>query len=1045
MQRRARSHFYKRLKRQLRRWVRVPTGGTSPEPHAPRVPRSTHIDMRGARTQGEEEKVYTPEKHAKHTPNDFFDGDTQESSLLVWAKEWAATLLEMLSRVYRTLSELVRRYAGQALGWITSRAEQIRRARKPSWSESVYNRASAFSKEARDRIYKTYTALASQIHTMTKKKTNNKKSKRSLLAILKRIAFFAVVAFLVLGGIFFIWVATLEIPESNIDERIVAQSTKLYDQSGETLLYDVYKDERRTVVPLEDISPNMVKAIMAIEDDTFYEHNGVRPLALARAIYYKLRDPSSRLQGGSTITQQVIKNAMLTSERKIERKVKEWVLAWRLEKIKSKDEIMEIYLNEVPFGGPVYGVEQAAQSFFAKSADELTVAESAYLAALPKAPTTYLNDRERFDGRARFIMKRMRDLGFISQAQYEEALEQEIVFVEQVDKGIKAPHFVFYVQDQLEEELIEGVDDLSQNGYRVRTTLNWDLQQQIESVVATHTERITTNYNASNLAVVVIENETGKIRAMVGSKDYFAEDIDGNFNITTAFRQPGSTFKPLVYSYALSQGYTPETIIWDAPTEFSQACYPDGEPRPGAREADCYSPQNYDQRFRGPLTMRSALAQSLNIPAVKMLYMVGVGNAMDFAQDLGITSLTKAPSFYGLNLVLGGGEVRMIDMASAYSTFANDGVRHDLAVWEEVTDSRGEVLDEYEDYKEQVMSANAARMINDILSDNDAKRPMFGTYSRLYYEDGRDVAVKTGTTNNFRDVWTAGYSKEVTVVVWAGNNDNTPIGNAPSSSVVGPFWRDAMDAALEYYNAPAFSSYSIENYESLKPILRGNYEGGAVYVDTQTGEVVANPSQEEIELGLVERTGGVEYHSLLHYIDRNDVRGPAPSNPGSDGLYEHFEYGVAFWTDQQGWESTRDSNTIDSLLDQIRDMDGGADIPDDWFGGGDTPDEEVVEPEPVASQSFDFEIESPANKATVDGSQELEISLNILGRERDIDTIYYYFNNSYLGSGSSRQTSWEVRPDSVRGVEESNTIRVIVELENGDRVEKNHILYVEQF
>lgn len=888
-----------------------------------------------------------------------------------------------------------------------------------SWDNRHYSRT---------QIRRRLPTLAGNPSTMSQDSDNQdqarsvKPQKHFVWRWTTRLFFTGAVAVLLLGGIFFIWVATLEIPQNNIDERIVAQSTKIYDETGEVLLYDVFKDERRTIVPLDDISENMILAIMAIEDDKFYEHNGVRPLALARAVYEKLRDPSQRLRGGSTITQQVIKNALLTDDRKIERKIKEMVLAWRLERQKTKDEIMEIYLNEIPFGGPVYGVEQAALSLFDKHASDLTITESAYLAALPKAPTTYLNDRARFDGRALFIINRMKELGFISETEHQTAIAEEVVFVERVDRGIKAPHFVFYVQEQLEEQLIDSDGALSQNGYRVQTTLNWDLQQKLEDVVATHTQRISDNYNASNLALVVVENKTGKIRAMVGSKDYFAEDIDGKFNITTAFRQPGSTFKPFVYAHAFERGYTPDTIVWDTPTEFSQSCFPDGEPRQTGFEDRCYKPNNYDLRFRGPIKLRDALAQSLNIPAVKLLYLVGVGESMNLARDLGITSLTKAPSFYGLNLVLGGGEVRMIDMASAYSTFANNGERHAMAIWEEVTDREGVVLDEYSDYSEQVLSANVAAMVNDVLSDNDAKRPMFGTYSRLYYEDGRDVAVKTGTTNNYRDVWTAGYSSDVTVVVWAGNNDNTPMSSSPSSSIVGPFWRDAMDVALEYYGTEAFTPYAIEGYEDLKPVLRGNYEGGGiVYVDPETEEVIENPTEEELEAGIYEPRGSVTYHSILHYVNRADVRGPVPQNPSVDGLYEHFEYGVDIWTEEQGWADRVSSSTINELLDQIQEITGEGDVDDDSS---------------ESNAPFNFSIATPLDGKIVLGNDRTTIRINTVGDEKEIDTIYYYLNNTYLGSGGYRMTSLSERFEDIRGVQEENELKVVVEKTNGQRIEK---------
>ncbi|MFW0871340.1 MAG: transglycosylase domain-containing protein [Patescibacteria group bacterium] len=839
-----------------------------------------------------------------------------------------------------------------------------------------------------------------------------KKQKKSHRAMhtLGKIAFGVLILFFISGGLFFVWVATLEIPEGNIDDRIVAQSTKIYDSSGEVLLYDVFGEQRRTVVPLEEISLEMRLAIIATEDDSFYEHSGVRPLAVLRAVYYKLRNPESRLQGGSTITQQVIKNALLTNDRKIERKVKEWVLAWRLENKKSKDEILEIYLNEIPFGGPVYGVEQAARSFYGKKASELSVAESAYLAALPKAPTTYLNNREKLVGRANYIMRRMYDLGFISSQAYEEARGEEVNFIEQVDKGIKAPHFVFYTLERLQEEVDSEVKDFTRGGYKIYTTLNWELQQEVEEVVERQAKRVAENYRASNVAVVVLENKTGKIRAMVGSKDYFAEDIDGKFNITTALRQPGSTFKPFVYAAAFTKGYLPQTVLWDAPTEFSQACFPDGEPKSGSNARDCYAPQNYDKRFRGPVDLRSALAQSLNLPAVKLLYLVGVSDAMNFAKSLGISSLNKSPSFYGLNLVLGGGEVRMIDMAQAYSTFGNDGTRLETASWEELQSKTGEILSEYEAKKSQVIDTQTARMINDILSDNAAKMPMFGVNSSLYYNN-YDVAVKTGTTNNYQDVWTAGYSSDVTVVVWAGNNDNTPLAQSPSSSVVGPFWREVMDVALQHYSNKPFVAPNPVNLEEYKPILRGDYQSTALeYLDPDTGEVIENPDPNDLDSYSMRR----KYHSILHYVKRQDVRGEMPTSDERDGLYKYFEYGVQKWTTENGWSEA------------IISPPGG--------GGGDHSGDNSSDDQEPAEPDFNFSIKKPEAGKRFDVNETIKVELATLGNTRKIDRIYYYLNNTYLGSGGSRITEYSFRLSDARRTQEINTLKVIVETDKGERI-----------
>ncbi len=880
-----------------------------------------------------------------------------------------------------------------------------------------------------------------------RKRYRNTRPRRGIFARMWRWIFRLVMVSLVGGliamGVFILWATSLKIPSRNIDDIIAAQSTKLFDSTGEVVLYDVFSDERRTSVPLDQISHNMQLAILATEDDQFYTHQGYDISGIMRGLCYQVSvvlemstfGGRCNPGGGSTITQQVMKNTLLTSERTLERKIKEVVLARKLEEQKTKKEILEIYLNEIAFGGPIYGVEQASLSYFKKHARDLSISESAYLAALPKAPTVYLRDRARLDGRATYILGRMRMLGYISEQEYHTALEEKVEFLNNRDQGIKAPHFVFHVLDQLENRSGE-VNDLGSNGYRITTTLNWELQERLEELIHRHADRVSTDFEASNMALVVLENDTGKIRAMVGSKDYFAEDIDGKFNVTTAYRQPGSTFKPFVYALAFSRGYLPETVVWDTPTEFSQSCFPDGEPREGVDEDACYFPSNYDLTFRGPINLRYALAQSLNVPAVKLLYLVGVREAMQLASDMGIMGLTKAPSFYGLNLVLGGGEVRMLDMARAYSTFANEGVHHRLSSWEKITDKDGKMLERYEEDSQQVIDSGVAQIINDVLSDNDAKRPMFGQVSGLYYEDGRDVAVKTGTTNNFRDVWTIGYSDEVTVAVWAGNNDNSPMKPRPASSVVGPVWREAMDISLEYYEAPAFASYEIDEKVARHPVLFGNFEDGAIeYVDTKTGEVVTEDlTSEELSSGRYELQGEVAYHSILHYIDMRDVLATTTLASQKSGLYEHFEYGITQWTQQEGWSEQVASDTIDTLWNTIG--------PQQPVLNNNTTDRPSTIESKKDIDLYDFSITTPRSRAVFTREDKLKIALAI-SRSAKIKTIYYYLNSAYLSSGGSRATTWEGRLADVRGLKRENTLRVIVDYSDGTQVVKTVPIFVE--
>lgn len=853
---------------------------------------------------------------------------------------------------------------------------------------------------------------------------NKHKQASPLMNWLWRLMVAGLIAGFLFLGIFFIWVATLEIPElGNFADRQVRQSTKIYDKTGEFLLYDVFEDERRTVVPLGSISSNVQKAILATEDDEFYNHHGVRPVALIRSIIQKIQDPTSRLAGGSTITQQVIKNAILTNDRKIERKVKEWVLAWRLENRLSKEEILETYLNEIAFGGAVYGVEQAAISFFGKSASEVSIAESAYLAAVPKAPTFYSpygNNRDRLDGRQQYILSRMRDLGYISQAQYQEALDEEVEFIVREDTGIFAPHFVFYVIEYLESQY--GPEVVERGGLNVITTLDWELQQGLEEVTDEYAEVIP-QYGAENLATVAVEVESGKIIGMVGSRGYFDDEIDGKFNIATAFRQPGSTFKPFVYAQAFLEGYTPQTILWDVKTEFSTACYPDGTPILPQYSDRCYSPNNYDNSTRGPLSMQAALAQSLNIPAVKTIYLVGIQDSINMAKKLGITGLNQPANFYGLALVLGGGEVRLLDMVSAYATFGNDGARNAPAAIQEVRDAEGELLEEYEQNEDQVIPTNIARMISRVLSNDDLKRPVFGQNSVLYH-GGSQVAVKTGTTNDFKDTWTVGYTPQVSVGVWIGNNDNTPMARRPSSTVAAPYWRKAMDKAREAYPGGSFTPPVYTDPSELLPILSGVWQGSeAIIVDNRTNTIADLTTPEEFQ----ETQYLADYRSILHWLNKDNPRGGGTSQ--QDSLYEHWEHPIGLWAG---------ASELPTAEDQLLEL-GLATSTDETAEDEDEDEDEGDEKE---SLTLDFEIITPTNGQLVDADERQEIEIRTSGPTKDIDRIFYYVNGTYLGSGGASETSSSFVPSSIRTIANTNTVRVVIQTDDDRRIEKETVFEI---
>lgn len=664
-------------------------------------------------------------------------------------------------------------------------------------------------------------------------------------------------------GIFAAWAIVVSVPSvSSFENRKVAESTKIYDRTGNVLLYDVHGSMRRTAVPLSEISIFIRNATVAIEDAEFYQHSGFRPLAFLRAALVNITT-GSYSQGGSTITQQVVKNTLLTQDKTIIRKAKEIVLALKLERVATKDRILEIYLNENPYGGTIYGVEEASRYFFGKPAKDVTLAEAAYLAALPQAPTRYSpygNHRDELERRKNLVLSRMQELSFITEEEALAAKEEEVRFRDEREAGIKAPHFVFFVREYLEEKY--GADAVANEGLQVITTLDWDLQQKAEEIVTRKALENKQTFDAENAGLVAVDPKTGHILAMVGSRGYFDEDIDGKVNITTAKRQPGSSFKPFVYATAFARGYTPETVVFDLKTQFSTACRPEDF----SKEPPCFSPDNYDDSFKGPITLRNALAQSVNVPAVKVLYLVGIDNAIDTARRMGITTLADAGR-YGLTLVLGGGEVTLLELTDAYGAFANDGVRNPATGILRVKDARGKILEEYKEKSSRVLDAEVARTMNDVLSDNTARTPAFGAASPLFFA-GKDIAAKTGTTNDYRDVWIVGYSTALSAGAWAGNNDNSPIDRRVASFVVAPLWREFMDYAITKYPGEEFTPPAPDpSLETLPPVLRGNWN--------------TDPS-----LGV---------HEILFWINKENPRGGRPSNPSADSQFYHWEYPVSLW------------------------------------------------------------------------------------------------------------------------------------------------------
>ena len=682
------------------------------------------------------------------------------------------------------------------------------------------------------------------------------------IAITSVLALFGL-GFFALGGVL-LAVAFTPVPDtSTFASRQIDQSTKIYDRTGQILLYDYNRDAKREVVPIAEISRNIINATIAIEDSSFYKHGGIRFTSIIRAM---LADAlgASLSQGGSTITQQVVKNTLLTSRKSVIRKLHEWVLAIKLEQVYSKEQILETYLNNIPYGGTLYGVEAASEAYFGKTAKNISASEAAYLAAMIQAPSYYSpygTHKEELTARKNVVLSRMHTLGFIDETTYETSKNESVSFAATARNSIIAPHFVFYILNQLEEKY--GPNILI-SGLKVTTTLDAELEVKAEEIVNKYAFENEKKFGASNASLMAIDPTSGQILAMVGSRNFFDKEIDGQYNATLASRQPGSTMKPFIYSLALMNGYTRNTVIFDVPTQFSTKCRPSDTFN---NKSPCYAPQDYDGKFRGPMTFETALAQSINIPAIKVLYLVGIQNAINLAKSFGLSTLGD-PNQYGLTLVLGGGEVRLLDLTGAFSVFANDGIKNPPTGILEVVDPTGNVLEKYETKLSRVIPENIARDMSAMLSDAQARLPEYPLNSPLSFS-GYDVAVKTGTTDDTRDAWVIGYTPSIALGVWVGNNDNSEMIKSVAGFIAAPMWHEAMAYALSKYPKKYFGEPS-PILSSVPPMLQGNW-----YVPDSNGNIVP--------------------HSLIYWTDKKNPQGPPPSNPSQDPQFDYWEYGISAW------------------------------------------------------------------------------------------------------------------------------------------------------
>ncbi len=689
------------------------------------------------------------------------------------------------------------------------------------------------------------------------------------------------------------WISR-DLPDPNtLLTRTVPLSTRIYDRTGTHLLYEVHGEENRTLVQVKNLPAYVGQATIAIEDKNFYYHGGISWQGLVRAVLSSILH-RGRISGTSTLTQQFVKNAVLTNERSLIRKMKEFLMSMQIERVYSKDQILQMYLNEIPYGSTVYGIESASQMYFGKPAKDLTLDEAALLASIPQAPDTYSpygtgsrgDHRDLLIGRQHTVLDDMAEQGYVTKSQAEEAKKIDVLKKLSTRRigNISAPHFVMYVRGLLTDKY--GQETVEQKGLKVITTLDWDKQQMAEDEIKKNMEARAKKYNFTNTALVALDPKTEQILSMVGSADFFDVAHDGQVNVALSARQPGSSFKPIVYLAGFLKGFTPEMTLWDVDTTFKT-------------DTKDYSPKDYDLKERGPLPVRSALQGSLNIPAVKMLYLTGVSTVLDFASDkLGYTTFHDRSRF-GLSVVLGGAEVKLLEHVTAYATFANQGVRFPTSAILKVEDATGATVEEWKQPDGvSTVDKNAVAALTDVLSDNAARAYVFGPSNFLTLPD-RPVAAKTGTTNDFHDAWTVGYVPSLAVGVWVGNNNNDPMKKgSDGSQVAAPVWQGFMKRALKGTKPETFPASPPNTATSA--ILHGTANSIVLAIDKSTGQLATplTPAND------IENRIFHEAHDTLYYLDKDNPTGPRPEHPEQDPQYSSWEAAAQSWAKRTNWNTT---------------------------------------------------------------------------------------------------------------------------------------------
>jgi 1A family penicillin-binding protein len=719
----------------------------------------------------------------------------------------------------------------------------------------------------------------------------------------KKIGIVALIFFGIVLALFGWYAKDLPTPDK-INNRLSAQTTQIYDRNGK-LLYEMHGDKNRILVEYNDIPANVKNATIAIEDKNFYKEKGFSATRILGGAFYSVMSGGKKLQGGSTITQQFVKNSLLTNEQSIPRKIKELILSIEIEQMYAKNDILKMYLNEIPYGSNAYGVQVASKTYFNKDVKDVTLAEAAILAALPQAPSYYSpfgNHKDALMSRKNVVLDQMAAQGYITKKQAADAKKEKIAFSNNPYGSITAPHFVMYVKEQLESKY--GTKMAEEGGLKVYTSLDLEKQKAAEAAIAQYGDKNAANYNASNAALVSIDPKTGQLLAMVGSRDFFNNSIDGSVNVTTMSRQPGSSFKPFAYATAWKKpNWGPGSTIYDFKTDFGGG----------------YNPSNYDGRDHGVQSMRTALDGSLNIPAVKSLYIAGMDETLKTVHAMGITTLND-PSKYGLSLVLGAGEVKPVDMATAYGVFANGGVYQDPTWFVKIADSKGKTLDEYKKKPgKQVLDPQIAYLMSNVLSDNNARAYIFGSRNFLTLPD-RPVSVKTGTTNDNKDAWTVGYTPSIATAVWVGNNDGRVMTKGADGSIVAaPIWQTFMKAATK--------GTPVENYvrpAGVKTVTLDAITGRAVTAATKQTRTDLFPSWFKV-LGVNGQASTVQVNKL-----NNKIVNPACTPPAeaittvsyspitaeieqNDPAYFRWFAPIKAWAERSGFST--DSSSVPTVVD----------------------------------------------------------------------------------------------------------------------------------